>query len=79
VNSPVGVVAAKQSLLNLIVERSVLLYVELVARWVREEDETEDESRLAQPLPALAVLTASLALVALPPAVGVLLLLGLLG
>ena len=60
-------------------ERTVLLYVELVARWVVEEDETEDESRLARRLPALAVLTASLTLVALPPAVGLMLLLGLLG
>jgi hypothetical protein len=65
-------------LLNLIVERSVLLYVELVARWVSDEDETEVEPRRAHRLPAVAVLTASLALVALPPAVGLLLLLGLL-
>jgi hypothetical protein len=58
------------------VKRSVPLYVELVARWVTEEKAVEARRTPGNLLPALAVLGASLLLAGLPPAIGILILLG---
>jgi len=61
------------------VKRSVPLYVELVARWVTEERSAETERTPGHVLPALAVLGTSLFLAVLPPAIGLLILLGRIG
>lgn len=53
-----------------------MLYVKLVAGWVTEDDWAGDAPAPAHRLPAVAVLAASLLLMVLPPAVGLMLLLG---
>ncbi|HKB19226.1 MAG TPA: hypothetical protein VKF28_09320 [Candidatus Dormibacteraeota bacterium] len=55
------------------------LYVELVAGWVTEERSTEIGRTPGHVLPAFAVLGASLLLAVLPPAIGLLILLGRIG
>lgn len=57
-------------------KRSVPLYVELVARWVTEEKSAEVGRTPGNLMLALAVLGASLLLAVLPPAIGILILLG---
>jgi len=53
--------------------------VELVAGWVTEERSTEIGRTPGHVLPAFAVLGASLLLAVLPPAIGLLILLGRIG